>query len=560
MSIAFVFLAIMASFVLVGCNSDKKEDNKQTDNTQTDNTQTENEQPQSNVYTISLLPNNSTFGTVFGTGTYQENETVTIAAIANQGYRFVSWSDGNIDAVRTITVTQNYALIATFAQEEPQVKTYTITLASNNQAFGTVSGTGTYQENETATITAVANQGYKFVSWNDGNTDAVRTITVTQSQTLIATFAQDQAQIQEQTNTKIRNALTNSLATIKQVEQTGKFDDTIVSSTTSVLESLVRAFFEVDVDKLVAVTQAYISQEALSTSDMDSLISEASLEALSFDDDKITIYCTMPDNAFDPEEQAVRGIITTLYYDFDQEKLLAFDLYGRTFNVKYNFSSENLSQNTLTEAQINVMQSTLDSKFPTNAEYVKLSTNIDKFYTVFSSLVSSIEQNSSLTGMEALKNLISKDYYSNMKEHICLEMIISAYYDKPASMETIVDYNYAVHGDPFENAKLKIDLEDNKFILQTYVSYETYNESNPDINEYINMEIVFDENNNFVSVQIKTLTKETSANTFKEISFVAQTQTVTVYESEVSAIDSEHQQSYSQTNSNMLNYKAALEE
>lgn len=53
---------------------------------------------------------------------------------------------------------------------------------------GTVSGAGTYEVGTNATITATPANGYKFVKWNDGNTNASRTVTVANgSQTAFST-------------------------------------------------------------------------------------------------------------------------------------------------------------------------------------------------------------------------------------------------------------------------------------------------------------------------------------------------------------------------------------
>ena len=48
-------------------------------------------------------------------------------ALANTGYHFVQWNDGNTDNPRIVTVTSNTTLTATFAPNR-----YTITLASND--------------------------------------------------------------------------------------------------------------------------------------------------------------------------------------------------------------------------------------------------------------------------------------------------------------------------------------------------------------------------------------------------------------------------------------------
>lgn len=65
---------------------------------------------------------------------------------------------------------------------------YKITVKANNDSYGTVSGGGTYDSNTTATLTATANEGYKFVNWNDGITNNPRIITVTEDATYTANF------------------------------------------------------------------------------------------------------------------------------------------------------------------------------------------------------------------------------------------------------------------------------------------------------------------------------------------------------------------------------------
>ena len=66
--------------------------------------------------------------------------------------------------------------------------TYTITVLSSNNAWGSVSGGGTYMAGETASLIASANEGYRFSNWSDGSTENPHNITVTQNETYIATF------------------------------------------------------------------------------------------------------------------------------------------------------------------------------------------------------------------------------------------------------------------------------------------------------------------------------------------------------------------------------------
>ena len=70
--------------------------------------------------------------------------------------------------------------------------TYTLTVASNNNAWGTVTGGGTYTAGTTAHLVATANNGYHFMEWQeDHNTEATRDIIVTDNATYTAIFAED---------------------------------------------------------------------------------------------------------------------------------------------------------------------------------------------------------------------------------------------------------------------------------------------------------------------------------------------------------------------------------
>lgn len=56
--------------------------------------------------------------------------------------------------------------------------------ASLSEADSLVSGDGFYAVGQTATITATSNRFYTFVKWSDGNTNAQRTVTITDEGTL----------------------------------------------------------------------------------------------------------------------------------------------------------------------------------------------------------------------------------------------------------------------------------------------------------------------------------------------------------------------------------------
>ncbi|MBR5983236.1 MAG: leucine-rich repeat domain-containing protein [Bacteroidales bacterium] len=92
------------------------------------------------------------------------------------------------EGVYTFTnVTANHTIEALFEAEPlPQ---YTITILSNNDEYGSVSGGGTYEEGTDVVITAMPNSDYCFLSWDDGDTFNPRTITVTSDSTFVADFS-----------------------------------------------------------------------------------------------------------------------------------------------------------------------------------------------------------------------------------------------------------------------------------------------------------------------------------------------------------------------------------
>ena len=68
-------------------------------------------------------------------------------------------------------------------------KEVVITVKSNNESWGKVSGGGTYQKGEEIKLKATPTMSiYKFVKWEDGNTDNPRTIVVKKAATYTAVF------------------------------------------------------------------------------------------------------------------------------------------------------------------------------------------------------------------------------------------------------------------------------------------------------------------------------------------------------------------------------------
>ena len=140
-------------------------------------------------YTLSVNSSDPNLGTVSGEGTYMEGSFATIEAIANEGYAFLEWNDGNTDNPRTVEVISDTTFVATFAVA------HTITIESSDSEMGYVTGSGIYAEGAEVEITAVPNEGYRFDHWvdvdnpsRDFNSDNPRTILVSSDVTYMAVF------------------------------------------------------------------------------------------------------------------------------------------------------------------------------------------------------------------------------------------------------------------------------------------------------------------------------------------------------------------------------------
>lgn len=124
-------------------------------------------------------------GSVEGTGEYTYNSEVVLTATAADEYsKFVKWSDGETSVTRTFTVTSDVKLIAVFENV-----TFGVNIYSVNE-LGSVNGGGAFEAEygSEVTVTAVANEGARFVEWSDGSEEVTRTIEVLSDIELVAYF------------------------------------------------------------------------------------------------------------------------------------------------------------------------------------------------------------------------------------------------------------------------------------------------------------------------------------------------------------------------------------
>lgn len=154
-------------------------------------------------YNVSVAAAPSEGGAVSGGGTFNHGETATVVATANSGYGFAGWSEnGTIvssNLIYSFTVTADRTLLANFTLNQ-----FTISVSANPAAGGTVSGGGTFDNGQSVTVVASANEGYTFVGWSENgstvSTDLSYTLAATADHVLVANFAAKQYTISTTAN------------------------------------------------------------------------------------------------------------------------------------------------------------------------------------------------------------------------------------------------------------------------------------------------------------------------------------------------------------------------
>ena len=122
---------------------------------------------------------------------YEENYWVNLSAQAQNGYRFLRWSDGDKNIDRFVQMNRDYSLTAIFEQ------VVRLTLATTEGGTVALSGDAYEKDGEVyifaygaeARVTAQVNEGYRFLGWSDGDKTMQRVLTLTADLALTAQFA-----------------------------------------------------------------------------------------------------------------------------------------------------------------------------------------------------------------------------------------------------------------------------------------------------------------------------------------------------------------------------------
>ena len=114
-------------------------------------------------FTVTVSASPEECGTVSEGGLFYYGQQATVSATANEGYCFYYWKENgtmvSTSANYSFAVTGNRNLVAVFGLP------LEITVSSNLEEGGTVTGAGVFDYGASATIIASANEGYVFYRW-----------------------------------------------------------------------------------------------------------------------------------------------------------------------------------------------------------------------------------------------------------------------------------------------------------------------------------------------------------------------------------------------------------
>ena len=137
------------------------------------------------VYHVNAESDSPAAGHVEGAGTYYEFDTANLTAVVDdRDYRFSHWSNGQIVNPVAVVVSSDTTLTAYFVEREQ----YLVSGEPNDPTMGSVSGSGTYYEGDTALLVATpADTAYRLDHWSTGDT-AYQLAVAVESDTVVTAY------------------------------------------------------------------------------------------------------------------------------------------------------------------------------------------------------------------------------------------------------------------------------------------------------------------------------------------------------------------------------------
>lgn len=137
----------------------------------------------SGLYTISTYSNDNAMGMVSGAGEYFDGSKISIHAKPNKGYEFVRWSDDVTSNPRQVIVKKSESYTAIFSKAISFGY-----VSTNNSSGGYIDCDEQLQAGRVYTLNAIANKGYRFVKWSDGDRSNPRTLEISPNKEYVAIF------------------------------------------------------------------------------------------------------------------------------------------------------------------------------------------------------------------------------------------------------------------------------------------------------------------------------------------------------------------------------------
>ena len=146
------------------------------------------------IFTISVSSNDDTMGTATAESTsVRDGRPATLTATANEGYKFVNWTVEGTEVSTENPYKPIITAATNFVANFEALPTYAVSVTANNDAYGSVEASAeSVFEGSTVTLTATANEGYKFENWTVAgsvvSTENPYTATITAETAFVANF------------------------------------------------------------------------------------------------------------------------------------------------------------------------------------------------------------------------------------------------------------------------------------------------------------------------------------------------------------------------------------
>lgn len=141
---------------------------------------------------VALSVNIENGATVSGAGAFDKGTTASVTAKVAQGFTFENWTLNNA----VVSTETTYAFVLESAVElvanVAEIPQYTVEAVSVPAQGGAITGAGKFYQDSSVALTAIENQGYKFINWTENgvevSTDKTIEFAAAQNRSLVANF------------------------------------------------------------------------------------------------------------------------------------------------------------------------------------------------------------------------------------------------------------------------------------------------------------------------------------------------------------------------------------